>query len=379
MKARKKNKCALPNLTSDLMNKWAVDYKGPIMHGNSKYYILACVELNLRLVHFSIAKSLEATETAKLLFEGIIASYGSSIEIISDRGKSFLNRLNQALFTLGSIHHRLTDAYHPQSSISEGLAVRKFSGAMKSLIVGRNLNEWLSNVKFLQVLLNSSLIHPYLNSTPYQLLMNSKSTFYHPVLEMPEETLPYNEFWEKRVDKFQKMTEVLKNKYDTYLCMKNNPRATVHSLGIQKGQKIWIRIFAFSERLAYLSSLLPRFKAAKVTEILGKTSLVLEDLETGKKITRHLSDCYPIKPVGNYSNLFLNSKAAVTQDVEEDFGGMPASNLPGIYLDGVAVDEIKKEELAIKQQKANDVTESEKVENWSKRLRKRGGKINYKE
>ena len=60
MKARKKNKCALPNLTSDLMNKWAVDYKGPIMHGNSKYYILACVELNLRLVHFSIAKSLEA-------------------------------------------------------------------------------------------------------------------------------------------------------------------------------------------------------------------------------------------------------------------------------------------------------------------------------
>ena len=91
MKARKKNKCALPNLTSDLMNKWAVDYKGPIMHGNSKYYILACVELNLRLVHFSIAKSLEATETAKLLFEGIIASYGSSIEIISDRGKSFLN------------------------------------------------------------------------------------------------------------------------------------------------------------------------------------------------------------------------------------------------------------------------------------------------
>ena len=69
------------------MNKWAVDYKGPIMHGNSKYYILACVELNLRLVHFSIAKSLEATETAKLLFEGIIASYGSSIEIISDRGE----------------------------------------------------------------------------------------------------------------------------------------------------------------------------------------------------------------------------------------------------------------------------------------------------
>ena len=116
-----------------------------------------------------------------------------------------------------------------------------------------------------------------------------------------------------------------------------------------------------------------------MTEILGKTSLVLEDLETGKKITRHLSDCYPIKPVGNYSNLFLNSKAAVIQDVEEDFGGMSASNLPGIYLDGVAVDEIKKEELAIQKPEAKDDEPSaQDIENWSKRLRKGNSKVNYK-
>ena len=256
------------NLTAGNLNQWAVDMKGPILIGNSKKYVFCGVEVNLRLVHFSIANSLEATEIAKLIFDGIIANYGSCIEIISDRGKSFLNRLNQALFTLGSIHHRFTDAYHPQSSISKGLAVRKFSLAMKALICGCDLNEWASNIKYLQVLLNSSLIHPHLSQTSFQMLMNSKSTFYHPVLEMPEEAVPYNEFWEKRVKKYQAIAKCLKDKYDTYLCTKANPRASVQSLGIEKGQNVWIRIFAFSDRLAYLSSLLPRFKVAKVHEIL---------------------------------------------------------------------------------------------------------------
>ena len=373
MKQRKRVKCSRPNLTASHLNSWAIDMKGPILVGSSKKYVLCGVETNLRLVHFAIANSLEATEIARLIFEGIIASYGSSIEIISDRGKSFLNKLNQALFTLGSIHHRLTDAYHPQSSISEGLAVRKFSSSMKALICGRNLSEWSSNVKYLQVLLNSSLIHPYLSQTPYQLLLNSKSTFYHPVLEMPEETIEYNDFWERRVRKFQELTKCLKVKYDTYLSMKANPRATVDSLGIEPGQNVWIRIFAFSERLAYLSSLLPRFKAAKVLKILGKTSLVLEDLETGKKITRHLTDCYPIKPVGNFSNLFLNSKAAVNQDVEEDFGGMPASNLPGVIRDGAGIEELKHEEAQASKDQPDDNTEE-----WRGRLRQRK-EINYKE
>ena len=120
MKIKKKNKCERQNLTSSSMNSWAIDHKGPLMVGNSKKYILCCVELNLRLVHFSISNTVEAPETARLIFDGIIANYGSSIEIFSDRGKAFLDKINQALFTLGSIHHRLASSYHPASSLAEG-------------------------------------------------------------------------------------------------------------------------------------------------------------------------------------------------------------------------------------------------------------------
>ena len=377
MKAKKRVNCSRPNLSSELMNRWAIDMKGPILIGSSKHYVFCGVELNLRLVHFSVAKSLEATEIAKLIFDGIIASYGSSIEIISDRGKSFLNRLNQALFTLGSIHHRLTNAYHPQSSISEGMAVRKFSSAMKALICGRNLAEWSSNVKYLQVLLNSSLIHPHFSQTPFQMLLNSKSTFYHPVLEMPEETLSYNKFWEERVKKFQALTKCLRDRYDTYLNMKGNPRATVDSMRIQEGQNVWIRIFAFSDRLAYLSSLLPRFKVAQVVKILGKTSLVLEDQESGRKITRHLSDVYPIEPVGNFSNLFVNSRAAGEQDIAEDFGGLGTEHLTGVYPDGTAIDQLKRDERDVHVAKGDMDGKDTNV--WVGRLRKRPEVGKYKE
>ena len=130
MKAKKQTDCSCPNLSSEFMNRWAIDMKGPILIGSTKHYVLCGVELNLRLVHFSFAKSLEAKENAKLICYGIIASYGSSIKIISDRGKSFLN---------------------------------------------------------------------------------SKSTFYHPVLEMPEETMAYDKFWEERVRKFQALTKCLRD------------------------------------------------------------------------------------------------------------------------------------------------------------------------
>ena len=132
MKLRRRLRCERNNLTVGSLNSWAADFKGPLLLGLQKKWILCCVEVNIRFVHFSIANSLEAKEVARLLFEGIIASYGSAIEIMSDRGSSFLSKINTELFTLGSTHHRLTMTAHPQSEVAEGWAIRKFSSAMKA-------------------------------------------------------------------------------------------------------------------------------------------------------------------------------------------------------------------------------------------------------
>ena len=381
MKLRRRLRCERNNLTVGSLNSWAADFKGPLLLGLQKKWILCCVEVNIRFVHFSIANSLEAKEVARLLFEGIIASYGSAIEIMSDRGSSFLSKINTELFTLGSTHHRLTMTAHPQSEVAEGWAIRKFSSAMKALICGKTLSEWASNVRFLQVLLNSSLIHPHLNRTPYAVLMNSESTFYHPLLDKPEEKIPFGSFWEKRIKKFQDMNKVLKEKYDVMLCQKGSPRHTVDSLGIEPGMTVWIRIFKFAPRLAYLSSLLPKFKPAKVITILGKTSLLLEDLESGRKVCRHLTDVYPMKAVGNFSNLFRDGLSAQQQEAEEDFSNTPVNKVPEMCLDGTGVDRLKQEEVRQKvdhRKSGSTVSgESKQARVWDKRLRQRK-QVNYK-
>ena len=107
-------------------------------------------------------------------------------------------------------------------------------------------------------------------------------------------------------------------------------------------------------------------------EITGQTSLILEDLETGKLISRALVDCYPIKPSGNFSNLFINSKESVQQDVEEDFGGLEETQIPGVCLDATGVDRIKQEE-------EEEEEKQPARERMMERLRKRDKKINYKE
>ena len=368
MKTRRRNQSEESNLSSKSMNTWAVDHKGPIAVGNNKKWILCGVELNLRLVHFSLANDVSARTTAKLLFDGIIAHYGSAVEIISDRGTAFNNSLANELFLLGSTHHRLTSTAHPQADPAENFAVRKLSSALKAFITGRDFKEWASNLRYLQVLLNSSLIHPYLGLTPYQLLLNSESTFYHPILEVPEAPVQFSAFWKKWIEKSRELLKILKGRYDVYLCQKGSPRHTVESLGLEVGQVVWVRIFAYSTRLAYLSSLLPRFKPAKILAILGRTSLLLEDVESGRKINRHLTDVYPMKSVGNYSNLFQDSLTAHQTEAVEDFGNAPISDIPAMIPDGAKVEEMEREA------EAEPEVEPEGA-SWEGRLRPRGRRV----
>ena len=68
------------------------------------------------------------------------------------------------------------------------------------------------------------------------------------------------------------------------------------------------------------------------------SSLLLNDLETGKVISRHLQDVFPIKLAGNFSNLFQDSISAKQDEIEEDFAGLPPSKvvLRGSELESTA-------------------------------------------
>ena len=369
MRPRRKLQMSRLNISTARLT-WGIDHKGPTIINSKTRYVLCCVELNIRLCSFSLAKTTNAAETAQLFFDNVICVYGGAVEIVSDRSKSFLNELFDQLVLLGGSRHRVTSSYSPWCNATEERAVRKLSNAIRAVSFGRSTAEWASNLKYLQLLINSTTISPYLSSPPFALLFGSENSFFHPILVVKNDELPFSEFWNKRIRELKKINDLLVEKYDIYLSQKSNKRHTVDTLGLKVGDLVWVRCIQFSSRLKYMKHLLPKWKLAEIVRINGMTSLLLKDKESGKIISRHLQDVAPVKPCKNYANLYQDSWNSHQNEVEEDFGGKPADEIPA--LDGRAIDD------ALDQSRDARADAQLSKESWKGRLRNRR-KVDYRE
>ena len=224
----------------------------------------------------------------------------------------------------------MTSSYAPWANATEERGVKKLSNAIKAVSFGKDTAEWSRNLKFLQLLLNSSTISPYLSTTPFALLMGSENSFFHPLLVVSDDTLPFQDFWNTRVKKLREMNKCLVEKYDIVLSQKSNKRQTVQSMNLKIGDLIWVRVIKYTERLVYLKHLLPKWKLAKIVRFNGMTSLLCLDVSTNQLLSRHLQDCAPVKQTGNYSNLFTDSRTSHSHEIEEDFGGAEANEIPEV-------------------------------------------------
>ena len=316
MEYRKKLKCERINYTGR-DSVICCDHKGPCYDkGGKPGYILAITELKFKLCNFTFVKTTSATETAEAIFSNYFVNYGANCTIVTDRSTAFVNELSKCLYKLGSISHRVVSAYHPQASLAESISVRPFSKSLRSVMFGRDASEIKRNVKYCQFIVNNLTIHE-LGKTPFELLTGSTNSFYHPILELKDQTLDYPSFLKKRIEFLQQITDFYLNKYDLYLSQKRPCNHTVSSLGLEVGQKVWVRIFKYGKNLKYLKSILPKAKLAEITHINGATSLILRDEETGRVISRHLSDVFLVEFTGNFSNLYKDSLTSQKEEYLE--------------------------------------------------------------
>ena len=104
------------------------------------------------------------------------------------------------------------------------------------------------------------------------------------------------------------------------------------------------------------------------------TSLLLQDDESGRIISRHLQDIAPVKAGKNYTNVYADTLSSHKVEVEEDFGGKEADEIP--HLDGKALDGVVTKSKQNKQKADQQQTENDN--GWKPRLRPRK-KTSYKE
>ncbi|KAL3687533.1 hypothetical protein R1sor_013842 [Riccia sorocarpa] len=105
--------------------KWGIDFVGPIQPATRvrrNKYILVATDYATKMVEAVASKKNDKKVVAEFLFTNIISRYGCPLELVSDRGKHFLNDLIEELTEYFQMKHRKTTPYNPKAN---GLTEKK--------------------------------------------------------------------------------------------------------------------------------------------------------------------------------------------------------------------------------------------------------------
>ncbi|GJV29156.1 reverse transcriptase domain-containing protein [Tanacetum coccineum] len=102
-------------LVCEIFDVWGIDFMGPFPSSRGNKYILVAVYYLSRWVEVKALPTNDARVVCKIL-KSLFARFGTPRAIISDRGTHFYNDQFTKVMLKYEVTHRLSTAYHPQTS-----------------------------------------------------------------------------------------------------------------------------------------------------------------------------------------------------------------------------------------------------------------------
>ncbi|GJS53119.1 reverse transcriptase domain-containing protein [Tanacetum coccineum] len=99
----------------EIFDVWGIDFMGPFPSSRGNKYILVAVDYLSKWVEAKALPTNDARVVCKFL-KSLFARFGAPRAIISDRGTHFCNDQLQKVMLKYGVTHRLSTAYHPQTS-----------------------------------------------------------------------------------------------------------------------------------------------------------------------------------------------------------------------------------------------------------------------
>nr|GEZ61089.1 hypothetical protein [Tanacetum cinerariifolium] len=99
----------------EIFDVWGIDFMGPFLNSKGNKYILVAVDYILKWVEAKALPTNDARVVMKFL-KSLFSRFGTPKAIISDRGTHFCNEQFAKVMTKCEVTHRLSTAYHPQTS-----------------------------------------------------------------------------------------------------------------------------------------------------------------------------------------------------------------------------------------------------------------------
>ncbi|GKE74167.1 reverse transcriptase domain-containing protein [Tanacetum coccineum] len=124
----------------EIFDVWGIDFMGPFPSSRGNKYILVAVDYLSKWVEAKALPTNDARVVVKFL-KSLFARFGTPRAIISDRGTHFCNDQFAKVMLKYGVTHRLSTAYHPQTSGQVEVSNRGLKRILERT-VGKNRSSW---------------------------------------------------------------------------------------------------------------------------------------------------------------------------------------------------------------------------------------------
>ncbi|GJT54247.1 reverse transcriptase domain-containing protein [Tanacetum coccineum] len=124
----------------EIFDMWGIDFMGPFPSSRGNKYILVAVDYLSKWVEAKALPTNDARVVCKFL-KSLFARFGAPRAIISDRGTHFCNDQFTKVMQKYGVTHRLSTAYHPQTSGQVEVSNRGLKRILERTI-GENRASW---------------------------------------------------------------------------------------------------------------------------------------------------------------------------------------------------------------------------------------------
>jgi transposase InsO family protein len=279
-----------------------IDLFGPLKtSGQGNKMVLVMTDAFTKYAEAIAIPDKQAETVAMEIFVHWICRFGSPVQIHSDNGTEFVNKLNKELFKLLEIKHTTTTPAHPQCNAQAEVFNKTMAKYLASFVDESTL-DWEQYLPALQFSYNTSY-HSTIATTPFELLYGMKPR----TPSIPGQDVQrkfYGEsFASERLQILQKARQIAKEhieeKQEIYK-KQHDKKAKDHDFSI--GQQVW---YLQTEFIGKNKKLAPKYIGpATIIEINKSVAKLKTDKNKVKTLNvNKLKHFFPAEDIENSENI----------------------------------------------------------------------------
>ncbi len=117
------------------------DLFGPLkISGNEKKFILCMTDAFTKYVELAALPDKEALTVTSAIFNRWICRYGVPLEVVTDQGREFCNKMSDEMYNLINAKHQTTTARHPQCNAAAEVCNKTIAKYLNSFVDASTLD-----------------------------------------------------------------------------------------------------------------------------------------------------------------------------------------------------------------------------------------------